>query len=103
MPAVRELTVAAVNRVPGPLAAPFRSGGLLARAAAPLLEPVLPTGVIEDLELDVLQGAGRILDEHRPSVIVESSAPSIDGWPHWESYEARRLGDRHWLLRSTFS
>jgi FkbM family methyltransferase len=47
MSAVRALTVSVVNRVPSPLAAPFRSGGLLARAVAPVLEPLLPTGVTE--------------------------------------------------------
>ena len=47
MSAVRTAAVFIVNLVPGTLAAPFRSGGLLARTAAPLLEHVLPTGVTE--------------------------------------------------------
>jgi FkbM family methyltransferase len=45
--AVRTATVSIVNRVPGPLARCFRSGGLLARAAAPLLERLLPKELTE--------------------------------------------------------
>jgi FkbM family methyltransferase len=47
MSAIRALTVSVVNRLPGPFAAPFRSGGLLARTVAPILEPLLPTEVTE--------------------------------------------------------
>lgn len=56
MSAVRALTVSVVNRVPGPFAAPFRSGGLLARTVAPVLEPLLPTEVTEVV---VRSGPGR--------------------------------------------
>jgi FkbM family methyltransferase len=47
MPAVRDLAVSVGNHVPGPLARPFRSGGLLARTTAPLLERLLPTDMAE--------------------------------------------------------
>lgn len=47
MPAVRDVTVSVLNRVPGPMAAPFRSGGLLARTAAPFLERLLPADPTE--------------------------------------------------------
>jgi FkbM family methyltransferase len=47
MSTVRALTVSVVNRVPGPFAAPFRSGGLLARTVAPVLERFLPTDLTE--------------------------------------------------------
>jgi FkbM family methyltransferase len=47
MPAVRDLAVSVVNHVPGRLATPFRSGSLLARSAAPLLEHFLPTNTTE--------------------------------------------------------
>jgi FkbM family methyltransferase len=56
MSVVRALTVSVVNRVPGPFAAPFRSGGLLARTAAPVLERLLPTELTEVL---VRSGPGR--------------------------------------------
>jgi FkbM family methyltransferase len=51
--AVRDMTVALVNRVPAPVAAPFRSGGLLARIVAPMLECLLPT---EPTEIVVRSG-----------------------------------------------
>jgi FkbM family methyltransferase len=47
MPVVRELAVSVVNRVPGQLATPFRSGSLLARTAAPLIERLMPKETIE--------------------------------------------------------
>ena len=47
MPALREATVSAINRVPSPLASLFRSGGLPARSAAPFLERLLPRGLSE--------------------------------------------------------
>jgi FkbM family methyltransferase len=51
--AIRDMTVSVVNRVPGPMAAPFRSGGLLARTAAPMLERLLP---IDPTEIVVRSG-----------------------------------------------
>jgi FkbM family methyltransferase len=47
MPAARDFAVSVVNRVPGPLATLFRSGGLLAKTSAPILERLLPTDTRE--------------------------------------------------------
>jgi FkbM family methyltransferase len=61
--------------------------------------PTLVKIDVEDLELDVLRGAVRVLAEHRPSLVVELPTPSSDDWPPAESYVPHRLGDRHWLLK----
>jgi FkbM family methyltransferase len=47
MLSARDVAVSVVNRAPGPLAAAFPRGGLLARTAAPVLERLLPTEVTE--------------------------------------------------------
>jgi FkbM family methyltransferase len=47
MSAVRKAAVSIVNLVPGPFARSFRSGGLLARTVAPLLERLLPQDLTE--------------------------------------------------------
>lgn len=66
MPAMRDMTVSVVNRVPGPLAAPFRSGGLLARTAAPLLERLLPIDMTEVLvRSGPMRGMRLLIDPQR--------------------------------------
>jgi FkbM family methyltransferase len=66
MPAIRDMTVSVVNRVPGPLAAPFRSGGLLARTAGPLLERLLPNDLMEiSVRSGPLQGVRLLIDPQR--------------------------------------
>jgi FkbM family methyltransferase len=56
MNVVRDATVGLVNRVPGRVAAPFRSGRLLSRLAAPILELALPH---EMTEITVRSGPAR--------------------------------------------
>jgi FkbM family methyltransferase len=65
-PAIGDMTVSVVNRVPGSIAAPFRSGRLLARAAGPLLERLLPTDLTEvSVRSGPLQGVRLLIDPQR--------------------------------------
>jgi FkbM family methyltransferase len=64
--AIRNAAVAVVNHVPARFATPFRSGGLLARTAAPVLERLLPTEMTEvAVRSGPAQGVRLLIDPQR--------------------------------------